>query len=511
VVDTLRIKRRPIGGAAGAPASLAAAEIAYNEQDDTLYYGKGNSGGLATSIIPVAGPGAFAPIAQSLPPGGAAGQLLAKNTSSNYDVTWTTPAGGGNVSSVGTPVDGQWAQWTGPASIQGVVTASMPFVQKTGDTMTGSLTIQNGYYLMLVDPTAPASAGNGSWFAGYRGGIVDANQRWWLALGNGGTETGGNAGSDFQLQRYDDTGLSLGNALTISRATGDVTFSHWITLQSVDPEIVMIDTAAAPSGCWINGSRTTQNNFRWVMGLGNGAAETGSNAGSNFELDRYSDAGAFIDSPLVIARNTGLATVIGDPTAALGIATKQYVDANVPPTPWSTGDVKITIKTVADVGWVMMNDGTLGDASSNATTRANADCVNLFTLLWGIAAVQLYNSVGTAIARGASAAADWAAHCAIALPKVLGRALAISGAGAGLTTRALGSAAGAETETQTANTMVSHAHGFSVAPLANIDSYNNFTWGGSGSVTNVSMYSAGGSLPLNILSPSSFLNIMVKL
>ena len=30
-----------------------------NEQDNVLYYGKGNSGGVATSIIPVAGPGAF--------------------------------------------------------------------------------------------------------------------------------------------------------------------------------------------------------------------------------------------------------------------------------------------------------------------------------------------------------------------------------------------------------------------------------------------------------------------
>lgn len=59
MADTLRIKRRAVGGAAGAPASLAAAEIAYNEQDDTLYYGKGNSGGAATTIVPIAGPGAF--------------------------------------------------------------------------------------------------------------------------------------------------------------------------------------------------------------------------------------------------------------------------------------------------------------------------------------------------------------------------------------------------------------------------------------------------------------------
>jgi hypothetical protein len=61
VVDTIRIKRRAVGGAAGAPASLAASELAYNEQDDTLYYGKGNSSGAATSVVPIAGSGAFQP------------------------------------------------------------------------------------------------------------------------------------------------------------------------------------------------------------------------------------------------------------------------------------------------------------------------------------------------------------------------------------------------------------------------------------------------------------------
>ena len=47
---------------------------------------------------------------------------------------------------------------------------------------------------------------------------------------------------------------------------------------------------------------------------------------------------------------------------------------------FTTGDVKITLKNVADSGWVIMNDGNIGDASSSATTRANADTQNLFTL-----------------------------------------------------------------------------------------------------------------------------------
>jgi hypothetical protein len=61
VADTLRVKRRAVGGAAGAPAALASAEIAFNEQDNVLYYGGGNNAGAATSIFPIAGPGAFLP------------------------------------------------------------------------------------------------------------------------------------------------------------------------------------------------------------------------------------------------------------------------------------------------------------------------------------------------------------------------------------------------------------------------------------------------------------------
>jgi phage-related tail fiber protein len=61
MANTLRIKRRAAGGAAGAPASLQNAELAFNEQDNTLYYGfgTGGSGGSATTVIPIAGSGAF--------------------------------------------------------------------------------------------------------------------------------------------------------------------------------------------------------------------------------------------------------------------------------------------------------------------------------------------------------------------------------------------------------------------------------------------------------------------
>lgn len=60
MANTIRIKRRASGGS-GAPASLANAELAFNEVDDTLYYGKGTGGvgGSATTVEAIGGKGAF--------------------------------------------------------------------------------------------------------------------------------------------------------------------------------------------------------------------------------------------------------------------------------------------------------------------------------------------------------------------------------------------------------------------------------------------------------------------
>jgi hypothetical protein len=58
MANSIRIKRRA-SGAAGAPSSLLNAEVAFNEVDDVLYYGKGTggAGGTASSTLAIAGPG----------------------------------------------------------------------------------------------------------------------------------------------------------------------------------------------------------------------------------------------------------------------------------------------------------------------------------------------------------------------------------------------------------------------------------------------------------------------
>jgi hypothetical protein len=191
-------------------------------------------------------------------------------------------------------------------------------------------------------------------------------------------------------------------------------------------------------------------------------------------------------------------------------------------TPFTTGDVKLTYKTVADAGWVMMNDGSIGNVGSGATF-ANAAAQNLFSLFFGNCAdadVPIQTSAGGATTRAAqgTASAAWTAGCRLVLPKALGRELAISGAGSGLTARALGSSAGAETQSQTVSQMASHTHNYCNGYSGGfyITNPNNPAWYGQGAplvggAVNFTIDYNGNGAGMSILSPRSHLNVMVCL
>lgn len=72
MANTIRIKRRAQGGGAGAPASLANAELAFNEHTDVLYIGEGTGGegGTATQALAIGGSGAFVDLSSTQSIGG---------------------------------------------------------------------------------------------------------------------------------------------------------------------------------------------------------------------------------------------------------------------------------------------------------------------------------------------------------------------------------------------------------------------------------------------------------
>lgn len=203
----------------------------------------------------------------------------------------------------------------------------------------------------------------------------------------------------------------------------------------------------------------------------------------------------------------GAGDALDKPDNAQLLAAIQVIAIAAAPTPFRTGDVQLTMRPTAEAGWIVCNDGSIGNAGSAGSTRTNADCEALFALLW--------DNVSDALApvsggRGASAAADWAANKTIGLTKMLGRSLGVAGNGAGLTARTLGQAVGAETHLLIVQETPLHVHGYgSSVPVAysggGADMYVGA--GGGGSTTMPS----GNDQPHNNMQPTAFIHAHIKL
>lgn len=200
---------------------------------------------------------------------------------------------------------------------------------------------------------------------------------------------------------------------------------------------------------------------------------------------------------------------------------------------FTTGDIKFTIKNVSYAGWLLMDDLAIGSPSSAAAQHKGFSYYSLFELLWtnitsqtggtNIGATgyaQLFNSAGIAQAAvGASALADWDAGKCIQLTRVLGRALAVSGSGPGLSSRSLGQYLGEENHTLIAaevpNLSVSVAgsiaRGDGTFVPTNQVLTNSGTPVGSLAFSATGSTTNGGGGAHNNMQPSVFLNVMIKI
>jgi hypothetical protein len=105
--------------------------------------------------------------------------------------------------------------------------------------------------------------------------------------------------------------------------TGD-TMTGDLIIHKGNPRFTLNKNAAGELAALIG---QTNGSARWQIDLGDRSLEAGGNSGSDFVIEAYNDSGLLSSTPIKINRSTGLVTVLADPVAALGVATKQYVDA----------------------------------------------------------------------------------------------------------------------------------------------------------------------------------------
>lgn len=202
--------------------------------------------------------------------------------------------------------------------------------------------------------------------------------------------------------------------------------------------------------------------------------------------------------------SAGVTQVVADNVLVIGASSGGGGGSSVDATTiLATGDFKLVYNTGNLTGFVRCNGRTIGNATSGATERANADTSALFVALY-TADTNLSVSGG----RGASAAADYAANKALTLPDCKSRTLAgLSDMGGtdsgrltttyfGCTGLVLGCAGGAESTTLTAAqipsitstvSVTSASSGIVAATIAS----TNFTFGNSGSTQAGSLLGVG--------------------
>ena len=213
------------------------------------------------------------------------------------------------------------------------------YVAKAGDTMTGNLSIHTatGDSSLTIAPTATnglsviyLNKAASSTASAVIQSKMGSNPRWNINLANGDAETGANAGSNFSIDRSADNGSFIGSAFTILRTNGQATFytpAVYITAPAGNYADLRLNKPASGQSNRVIGY--TNGSPRWTLSVGNTSGETGSNAGSDFTIDRWSDAGGQIDSPLVIGRQNGVVTVGNSGAAWLIVSSSGSNNSNL--------------------------------------------------------------------------------------------------------------------------------------------------------------------------------------
>jgi len=361
MANTVRIKRRA-SGATGAPSSLANAELAFNEVDNVLYYGKGTggAGGTATTIEAIGGNGAFVGLSGTQTITGA--KTFSGTVALGSSATATTQTAGNNTTSVATTAFVQAAlSGSGLGTVTSVALTAPSFISVSGSPITGAGTIA----LSLASQTANQvfAAPNGSngtpTFRSLVSADIPSLTATYLGLSAGGTVSGNTT--------FTGT-VSLGSSATATTpptidSTTKVATTAWVNSQGYLTSAVSSVGLALPNIFSVTNSPVTTSGTltgAFVSQTANHvfAAPSGSSGTPSFRtlvaadipsLAYLSTSGGTVSGNLTL---TGDLTVNGT-TTTINSTTLTVDDKNI-----VLGDVTTPTDVTADGGGITLKGST---------------------------------------------------------------------------------------------------------------------------------------------------------
>jgi len=217
----------------------------------------------------------------------------------------------------GTAISATTLSATGTVSGAGFTNLLSPYAPLAGATFTGAITITGVGVPIVLNNTA----------GGYRMlEFATANVvRWEMGVGND-AESGSNAGATFNITAFGDGGAYIASPLSITRSSGLTSINNGLTVSGTTTlsGATTVGGYLTTTGRFtINGGAstardvyvTTGGSSRWVFGC-DAETESGSNAGSNWYLQAFSDSAAYLSQPLLISRASGLVTMANGITSS---------------------------------------------------------------------------------------------------------------------------------------------------------------------------------------------------
>lgn len=165
-----------------------------------------------------------------------------------------------------------------------------------------------------------------------------------------------------------------------------------------------------------------------------------------------------IDTSGTIKFNDFIIDFTGEEEAVLISNSATY--ASFQPAQWLghvSGELLPTFRTSAPVGWIMADNGTIGNENSSASLRAHQDCQILFVKFWN---KYTNDQCPVSGGRGVSGIQDFDAGKTITIPEIEAKVVACSGSGSGLTVRTDYELGGSSQHTISIAEMWPHQHPF---------------------------------------------------